>query len=276
MIIIGEKINGTRTAVAQAIQARDEGFIENLALQQTSAGAHYLDVNAGTGTDRETNDMLWLVRTIQEVTEVPLCLDSANPKTLESGIGVVKRTPMLNSLSGEKKRLDMVLPLVCEYKTELIVLALDDGGIPKTSEDRLTIIRRLIEKTREGGLPDENLYVDPLVTAIATGTENAKIAFETIRRIKVEFPQVHIIAGVSNISFGMPSRSHINQAFAVLAIAAGLDSAIINPEDRGLLTMIYAAELLMGMDRHCLNYNQAYRAGIIGTPRRLKQAKAKQ
>ncbi|HTY25463.1 MAG TPA: dihydropteroate synthase [Desulfomonilaceae bacterium] len=265
MIIIGEKINGTRKQVAEAIQNRDANFIRDLAARQFENGASYLDVNAGTLPKREPEDMVWLVETVQKaVPDATLCLDSANHQALRAGIEKADKVPMLNSLSGEKFRIQGVLPLACEFQTELIMLALDDKGIPKTSEGRLDIVRSLIEMTRAGGLPDEKLYVDPLVMAISTGTENGNITLETCRKILKEFPKVHLTCGLSNISFGMPLRSILNQAFMVLAIEVGMDSAIINPEERELRGMMMAAETLLGKDRHCLNFNRAFRAGKIG------------
>ncbi|MGB6068083.1 MAG: dihydropteroate synthase [Desulfomonilaceae bacterium] len=265
MIIIGEKINGTRKRVGNAIQNRDADFIRDLALRQVQSGAAYIDINAGSLPEHEPEDMAWLVETVQEVVpDVTLCLDSPNHKALRIGLQKAVKTPMLNSLSGEQFRVDGVLPLACEFGTDLIVLALDDNGIPRTSDGRLAIVRRLVEMTRNGGLPDEKLYVDPLVMAIATGTENGNITLETCRKIKQEFPRVHLTCGLSNISFGMPLRSILNHAFLVLAIQAGMDSAIINPEERELRGIMMAAETLLGKDRHCLNFNRAFRAGKIG------------
>ncbi|MGO9572686.1 MAG: dihydropteroate synthase [Desulfomonilaceae bacterium] len=268
MIIIGEKINGTRKQVAYAIQQRDADFIRELAERQFESGASYLDINAGTLPEREPEDMVWLVGVVQEaVPDGTLCLDSANHKALRAGIEKAAKAPMLNSLSGEQSRVDGVLPLACEFQTELIVLALDDKGIPKTSEGRLDIVRRLVEMTRKGGLPDEKLYIDPLVMAISTGTENGNITLETCRKLLEEFPKVHLTCGLSNISFGMPLRPMLNQAFMVLAIQAGMDSAIINPEERELRGIMMAAETLVGKDRHCMNFNRAFRAGKIGPKR---------
>jgi len=263
MIIIGEKINGTRKKVKEAIAERDKSFIQDLALRQVKAGAHYLDVNAGTSPEEEPEDMIWLINSIQEVTDVTLCLDSANPKALSAGIEIVTRKPMINSLSGEKNRLEEVLPLACEHQTELIMLALDDNGIPDNAEKRLEIIQKLIGTTRKGGLADEKLYVDPLVSTISTDIKSGNVTFETIRRIRKEFPNVHITAALSNISFGLPARSIINQAFAVLAISAGIDTAIMDPEDIRLLSIIYAADTVLGRDKYCRKFTSAYRAGII-------------
>ena len=178
---------------------------------------------------------------------------------------------MINSLSGQQNRVENVLPLACEHQTELVVLALNDEGIPKTVEERLSIVHTLVDLTRKGGLPDYKLYVDPLVTTIATGTESGNVAFEAMRRIKQDFPEVHLTVGLSNISYGLPIRSVVNQAFAVLAIAAGLDSAIVDPEDVELRSMIYAAELVLGRDKRCQAFTSAYRAGLIGRPRAFNQ-----
>ncbi len=264
MIIVGEKINGTRKHVGAAIAQRDKDFIVNLALSQQEAGVDYLDIHPGSHPEKEPEDMVWLVKTVQSAVEVPLCLDSANPNALTAGLEVVNKTPIINSLSGEKKRIGGVLPVACKNKTELIVLALDEKGIPGTVKKRLEIIRDLVAMTREGGLPDKNLYIDPLVTTIATDIESGNNAFNAMRQIRKEFPDVHITAGLSNISFGLPLRSVINQAFVVLAIAAGMDSAILDPQDRKLRSIIYAAELVLGRDRYCMNYTRAYRAGKIG------------
>jgi 5-methyltetrahydrofolate--homocysteine methyltransferase len=265
MIIIGEKINGTRKAVSRAIRDRDAIFIQNLSKQQSEAGADYLDVNAGTDPKREPEDMAWLVTSIQAVCDTPLCLDSANPQALRVGLELVKHPPMINSVSGETPRLERVLPLALEFKTNLILLALDDEvGIPGSSDGRMKILDRLIGLARQGGLAESQLFVDPLVTAISTGTGNAGITFDTIRKIREKYPECHITSGLSNISFGMPLRPLINQTFLAMCVQAGMDSAILNPNDQGLKAVMLASEMLMGKDRFCQNYNQAFRSGRIG------------
>jgi 5-methyltetrahydrofolate--homocysteine methyltransferase len=265
MILIGEKINGTRKAVSQAIRDRDTKFIQYLAEQQTGAGADYLDVNAGTVPKREPEDMAWLVTSIQAVCDTPLCLDSANPEALRVGLELVKQPPMINSVSGEAPRIKQVLPLALEFKTNLILLALDDeNGIPDSSAGRMQVVDRLIGLAKRGGLAEHQLFVDPLVTAISTGTENAMITFDTIRKIREKYPGCHITSGLSNISFGMPLRPLINQTFMAMCVQAGMDSAILNPNDRSLTAVMLASEMLMGKDRFCQNYSQAFRSGHIG------------
>ncbi len=264
MIIIGEKINGTRKAVAAAIQSRDGAFIEQLALAQADADSHYLDINAGTPPDREADDLAWLVGTIQAVVDIPLCIDSANPEALKAGLALVNKTPIINSVSGERQRIENVLPLALEHKTNLILLALDDkAGIPETCQGRMDIIHHLVGLAKSGGLEENQLYIDPLVTAISTGDTNALITYDTIRHITDAFPQSHITCGLSNISFGLPMRSLINRTFLSMSVLAGLDSAIIDPNDRELMSTMLAAEMLAGKDKYCQQFNRAYRAGLI-------------
>jgi cobalamin-dependent methionine synthase I len=265
MIIIAEKINGTRKAVAKAIKERDEAFIRQLALTQAEAGSAYLDVNAGTSPEREPEDIAWLVSVVQDACDVPLCLDSGNPNALRAGLEIAKQTPLINSVSGEKPRIEGVLPLALEFGANLILLALDDEtGIPDTSDGRMKIVDKLVGLATKGGLKEDQLFVDPLVTAISTGTDNAIITFDTISKIRATYPESHITSGLSNISFGMPFRQLINRTFMAMVIQAGLDSAIMNPNDRQLLEVILAAEMLMGKDKFCQNYSRAYRAGRIG------------
>jgi 5-methyltetrahydrofolate--homocysteine methyltransferase len=261
--IIGEKINGTRRHVAQAIEQRDAGVIRDLAVTQAAAGAAWLDVNAGTPSRSEPDDLVWLIQTIQPVVEVPLCLDSANPAAVAAGLQVVERTAMVNSISGEPQRLASILPLVAEHRCPVIALAMDGAGIPKTCEGRMEVVRRLMTETRAAGLPDDHVYFDPLVMTLATNAEGSKITLDTIRAIRQEFPEAHLTLGLSNVSFGLPARSHLNRAFLTLALAEGLDCAILDPLDREMQAALLAAELVLGWDRHCLNYTRAYRAGLF-------------
>ena len=263
MLIIGEKINGTLKKTAAAIAARDATFIQELAQRQAAAGADILDINAGTASSSEPGDLVWLIDCVQAVVDIPLCLDSANPVALKAGMEQVTQTPMVNSISGEASRLAGVLPLVARYHCPVIALLLDDQGIPGDVERRLAIAERILERTRQAGVPDEHIYIDPLAMALSTKTEGALIALETIRCLHVTHPAVHFCCGLSNVSFGLPARSLINQAFLAQALPAGLDAAIIDPLDRGLTNMLYATELVLGRDRFCHNFTKAYRAGKI-------------
>ena len=263
MEIIGEKINGTRKRVAQAIAERDADFIRDLARQQAEAGSTWLDVNAGTHPQQEPDDLVWLIDTVQAVVDTPLCLDSANPSALAVAVKAVNKTPLINSISGEPDRLEGILPIVAENDCRVIALAMDDKKIPETCEARVAVIHKVMEAARAAGIPDEHIYVDPLVMTIGTNIQSGQIFFDTLQAIHAAYPEVHFTAGLSNISFGLPARSFINRAFLTLALAAGLDSAILDPLDQELKAALLAAELVLGRDRHCLNYTRAYRAGVF-------------
>jgi cobalamin-dependent methionine synthase I len=270
MQIIGEKINGTRKSVARAIAERDADFIRDLAQRQTDAGSTWLDVNAGTHPDREPEDLIWLIENIQAVVDTPLSLDSANPKALQIAIRAVNKTPMINSISGEPERLANILPIVAEHGCEVIALCMDDKGIPQSAEQRLDVIRKVFEATRQAGVPDEKVYVDPLVMTIATNTQAGSIILDTMRAIKAEFPVAHISTGLSNVSYGLPVRALINRTFMILALASGMDTAIIDPTDKELKAALIAADLLLGNDRHCLQYTRAYRARLLENAQMVK------
>jgi cobalamin-dependent methionine synthase I len=261
--IIGEKINGTRKRVARAIEERDTAVIASLARSQAAAGADWIDVNAGTHPDREVGDLVWLVETVQASVDLPLCLDSPNPRALEAALALTRQAPLINSITGEPARLDGVLRLVRDSGADVIVLALGTDGMPTSVEDRLTVLHQLVATTRGAGIADQRLFLDPLVMTVATNTEAAATALETIRRVRAEFPAAHISCGLSNVSFGLPVRGLINRTFLTLAVSAGLDTAILDPLDRELTAALLATDLVLGRDRHCLRYTRAYRAGLL-------------
>jgi 5-methyltetrahydrofolate corrinoid/iron sulfur protein methyltransferase len=262
--IIGEKINGTRKSVGAAVVERNSAFIADLAIRQAAAGATWIDVNAGTHPDREPEDLVWLVETVQAAVDVPVSIDTANPIALAAALPRTNKTPLVNSISGEPARLEGVLPLAAANGCPVVALALDEKGIPTGIDDRLAVIRRLVEATRGAGIPDDRVYIDPLVMTIATNTESALIAIATMRAVRAEYPQAHMTSGLSNVSFGLPARSLVNRTYLTLAVSAGLDCAILDPLDRELRAALIATELLLGRDRHCLGYTRAFRAGLIG------------
>ena len=264
MIIIGEKINGSRKQIAKAIAEHDTDYIQQLAHRQIEAGSNWLDIHAGTTPESELETLVWLIETVQKVADIPLCLDSTDSSILNSAMSHVRYTPMINSISGEKKRFEGMLQILRDYKCPVIMLAIDDTGIPKTVEDRIKIISKLINEIhKQVDMDDRHIYVDPLIMALSADAESGNIALNAIRRVRDEFPEVHIVSGLSNVSFGLPARSIINQAFLTLAIEAGLDSAILDPLDKGLYSSILATEVILGRDRFCSNYNRAYRSGRL-------------
>jgi cobalamin-dependent methionine synthase I len=264
MIIIGEKINSTLKAVRPAIENYDVAVIQDLAKKQVAAGASYIDVNAGMFIDDEPQRLEWLVNTVQEVIDVPLSIDSPNPAAIAQALKATKvKKPVINSITGEKERFNAILPLVLKHDTGIIALCMDDSGMPETVDERVTIAERLIEKLTGQGVNIEDIYIDPMVRPIGTGSHYGVVAIETIRKVKSEFPKVHITCGLSNISFGIPARKLMNQTFLVAAMSAGMDGAILDPLDKKLMSFLYAAEALLGKDDFCMNYLSKYREGEL-------------
>jgi 5-methyltetrahydrofolate--homocysteine methyltransferase len=265
MIFIGEKINGTRQAIQEAIINRDADFIRKTALEQANAGADYLDVNAGTDPSREKDDMLWLLEVVQSVTDTPICIDSSTPEVIQAAIHVVKAIPMINSINGDPQRLESFIPFIKERDCNVIALALDESqsGMPKTVEERMTVLERIFKATREAGIADDKVYIDPLIMAVATDQQAGLIAFESIRAIRETYPEAHITGGLSNISFGLPNRALVNRTFLTLAVEAGMDSAVVNPQNVPLIESLKATELLLGRDRFCRKYTTAAKIEFV-------------
>lgn len=260
MIVIGEKINSTRKPIEEAIANKDTGFLQKLAQTQVQAGADYIDVNTGAFPEEETELMGWLVQVVQEAVEVPLCLDSADPAALEAGLKANKKDkPIINSITGEEARFRKIVPLILQYQAPVLALALDDKGITKTVEDRFVVARELIEALCAEGIVQAQIFLDPLIQPISVQNDFGLIAIEVIGRVKQEFPEVKITCGLSNISFGLPGRAKLNRCFLTMAMAAGLDSAILDPLDQDLMDAIKASEALLGKDVFCMNYIKAFR-----------------
>lgn len=264
MIIIGEKLNSTLKSIRPAMESYDAATIKELAVKQYNAGASYIDVNAGMFIDDEPERLVWLINTVQEVTDAPFSIDSPNPKAIEAALKVNKNSkPIINSITDETKRYNAIMPLAIQYKTSIIALCMDDKGMPETVDDRVAIAERLIEKLTKEGLTLADIYVDPMIRPIGTGSHYGIVAIETMRKIKAEFPEAHIACGLSNISFGIPARKLMNQAFLVAAMAAGMDGAILDPLDKKLMSFMYATEALLGTDDYCMNYLTKFREGEI-------------
>lgn len=260
MIIIGETINSTRKPIQEAIARKDASFLQRLAQAQAEAGADYIDVNAGAFVEREAELMEWLVQVVQQVSEVPLCLDSANPAALESGLKANnKGKPIVNSITTEEAQFRKVLPLILRYQVPVVALALDDQGIAKTGQDRFAVAKRLIGALCAEGVAPERIFLDPLIQPISVQNDFGLIAIEVIRRVKQEFPHVNTTCGLSNISFGLPERAKLNRIFLTMAMAAGLDSAILDPLDHELMDAIKASNALLGRDQFCMSYIKAFR-----------------
>lgn len=264
MIIIGEKINSTIKSVGLAIGNYDIKFIQDLAIKQYKAGANYIDVNAGTFHEDEPIRLEWLVKTIQEVIDAPFAIDSPDPVAIERALRINKNgKPIINSITNEKERYEAILPLILKYNTGVIALCMDDNGMPETVEDRVEIAVNIIEKLTDKGIDLQDIFIDPMVRPIGTGSHYGVAALDTIRLIKDKYPDVHIACGLSNISFGLPGRKILNQTFLIAAMTSGMDGAILDPLDKRLMTYLYASEAILGKDDFCMGYLTKFRGGLL-------------
>lgn len=263
MIIIGEKINGTIPLVKDAIEKRDSAFIANLAITQAEAGADYLDVCASTAPELEIEALKWLMDVVQEATETPLCIDSPNPRVIEAVFKYAKQPGLLNSISGEGDKCDVLLPLLAGTAWEIVGLTCDDHGIPKDVETKVKITEIMVEKAAKYGIAPDRIHLDPCLLALATDNESFINFMAEIRAIRAVYPDIHITSGLSNISFGLPGRAQVNRTFMALAIQAGMDSAVMDPTNKDMMATIFATDALLGQDRNCRRYSKAFRAGII-------------
>lgn len=263
MLIVGELINTSRKAIREAVEGQDGAYIQKIAKAQIEAGANYLDVNCGTMVYNEVEMMEWLVNTIQEVVQFPLCIDSPNPKALEKGLSLVKYgQPLINSITAEKERFTQVLPLVRKYKAKVVALCLDDTGMPETAADRMHVVKNLHQSLTEAGVAEDDIYFDPLVKPVSTGDSAGPEVLETVALISREYPQAHKICGLSNVSYGLPNRKVLNRLFMVQTMTMGMDSYILDPLDRVMMGFVYGSRVLLGQDSYCMNYLTAHRDGL--------------
>lgn len=265
MIIIGEKINGAIPSVGEAIAKKDDEFIKQLAIRQDEAGADYIDVCAATDPSIEEETMCWLIDLVQSVTDKPLCIDSPDPYLLKKLYPRVHHPGLINSISLEGEKCDVLLPILSDHpEWSIIALCCDQSGIAESAEVKTENAFTLIKKAETYGILPERMHIDPLVLALSAVGTAATEFFSAIRRIKKEYPTVNITAALSNISYGMPARKLINTNFLAIAMEAGLDSMIADPLNKSVMETVYATNALLGKDRLCRKYNTAYRKGIIG------------
>ena len=261
--VIGERINTSRKKVQAAVAERDADYIVDDVKQQLAAGANYIDVNAGARIGHETEDMRWLIDTIQPIATVPLCLDSPDPAVLEMAFQMVESEPMINSISLETDRLEAMLPFLEGKACKVIALCMDDAGMPASSDDIIGRAVKLVEELNRVGIKTESIYIDPLVQPISTDSNKGVMVLDAVRGIKKNFPEVHITGGLSNISYGLPQRRIINRTFIGLMMDAGMDSAIIDPLDQAIMATIKTADMLLGHDNFCGGYLKGVRSGAI-------------
>jgi len=256
-VVIGEKINPTgRRKLAEDLAAGNFEYVRDLARIQVEAGADMLDVNVGVPGVDEVDLLPKVVKVVAEAVDVPLCIDSANREALSATLATLTGKPLVNSVNGEEACLNTILPVIKEYGAAVIALPMDSSGIPNDPEARLSIAEKIIERAAKIGIPIEDIVIDPLVLTVGADSRAGAITLQTIELVRRAL-DVNVSLGASNVSFGLPDRLTLNQAFLGLAIAAGASCAITDPMKLGLT--IRAIDLLRGRDEHAARYIRHFR-----------------
>ena len=266
MIIIGEKINGAIPSIKEAIAQKNEELIIQRTLAQAKTGADFLDCAPSTATDIEYDTMVWLINIMQGVTDVPLCIDSPDANLLARILeeGHVKKPGMVNSVNEEGSKCEIIFPLIAGTPWEVVGLTCDQGGIPADPQKKVDIAKRIIDKADKYGVSPKQLHIDPCVMALATAPSAMEDFAYCIENIHAYAPEVKVTGAISNISFGMPARKYVNMNCMAYAMAAGLDSAIMDPTSPDMMGTIFACEALRMKDKGGRKYNRAYRKGLFG------------
>lgn len=307
MIIIGEKLNGAIPSVQKAITEKNSQFFQKRAKLQADAGANYIDVHASR-SEGETEILGWMIEQIQAGTDVPICIDSPDSIVCVEAMKFCQKEGLINSVSMEGDKIKIVFPAIANTGWQCVALLCSDKyGIPQSVQQRMEVLDEIMEQAEKYGIRQDRLYIDPLVEAIATNEESFKVFEECCIKIREKYPKTHITSGLSNISFGLPSRKTMNLAFLGMAVHAGMDSAIMDPTNhdmtglicaaegiptekkyqemlkvalneidvdpskeyvRDLKGMKYASAALRGEDEFCLDYIDAYTEGEFGIQKR--------
>lgn len=277
--MIGERINPTgRKLFSKELKERNYWRVKKEALAQVEAGAQLLDVNVGVPLADEPAIMAEVIPLIQDLTDVPLCIDSSIIEALETGLSVYKGRPLVNSTTAEEEVMERVLPLVAKYDCAVVAISNDDTGISEDPDVRFEVAKRIVNRASDYGIKAEDIVVDPLVMPIgAVGTAGTDV-FKLVARLRHELG-VNTTCGASNVAFGLPHRHAINNAFLPMLACAGMTSAIVNPLHEGLVPAVRAADVLNNNDANCSNWIKNYRpaqaegSGRTGRSRR-RRAKA--
>ena len=242
MVIIGENIHVIASAVSRAIRERDAKVIQDLAKAQTEAGADYIDLNVGPMKKDPEENMQWLVSTIQEVTDLPLSIDTMNPVAMEAGLKACQKRPLLNSASGKTESKEQMLPLAQKYNCNVVISVITDKGMPPDVDSKIESIMDTVTYANELGIPNEDIWVDPIILPVSTAGEGQRFAVacsEFIKILEDVLPEIKSTVGLSNVSNGVPNelRPLLNRTYLVMLDRNGLYSAIADPLDKELMSL---------------------------------------
>jgi len=274
MLIVGERINSSRKRIRAAIESRDTAFIQKEAKRQFEAGATHIDVNAGTSVSREVDDLKWLVETVQKAVDAPLCIDSPSPEAQAQALKLHKGQPLINSITAEPERAEVLIPLVKEYDALVVGLTMSAGGMPTSMEERMEAAAKIVEMTGAAGIDLSRLYFDPAVSAVSADQKAALDVFATVKGLMETYEGAHTICGLSNISYGLPQRNLLNRTYLAMLMANGLDGVIMDPLEKHMMGTLRASLVLLGKDEFCMEYITAEREGRLARSENHKPVEA--
>ena len=269
-VVIGERINPTgRKLLAEEMKAGNLDRVVKDAIAQVEAGAQMLDVNAGVPLADEPGILAESIQLVQSVTDVPLCIDSSIIEALEAGLSVYQGKALLNSVTGEEERLEIILPMVKKHGAAVIGISNDDSGISEDINVRYEVAKKIVERAIDHGIPKEDVVIDPLVMPIGAINQAGKQVLELVKRLREEL-KVNTSCGASNLSFGLPNRHGLNATFLPMAISSGMPCAITNPMDKEIMQAVRGANVIIGQDPECNAWIKQYREPTEGQSRRKK------
>jgi len=256
MMIISERINGLFVSIGKAIDSRDKKTIQNAVIRQIECGADVLDINIGPGRGAEGPETMdWLVRTVQEVTDAMLCIDTPGLKTMEAGLKASKNPTMINSVSAVADSMTSLFPLAAEYDSDIICLTMDERGVPNDPESRTEMAMLMMTTAMEFGVTTDRILLDPLVLPTAAAQDQGQSVIDAIRMFRMlDDPAPRTVVGLSNISNGASDRSLINRTYLAMLAGAGLSAAIMDPEDKELMNALKTTDVLLNRRLYCNDY----------------------
>ena len=269
-VVIGERINPTgRKLLAEEMKAGNLDRVIKDAIAQVEAGAQMLDVNAGVPLADEPGILAESIQLVQSVTDVPLCIDSSIIEALEAGLSVYQGKALLNSVTGEEERLEIILPMVKKHGAAVIGISNDDSGISEDINVRYEVAKKIVERAIDHGIPKEDVVIDPLVMPIGAINQAGKQVLELVKRLREEL-KVNTTCGASNLSFGLPNRHGLNATFLPMAISSGMPCAITNPMDKEIMQAVRGANVIIGQDPECNAWIKQYREPTEGQSKRKR------
>ena len=263
MILIAENMNSSIPSFQTMLACRDEAAITGLCCRLSGSGAHYLDVNAAQFHEQESDLLRWLVRTVSACTDIPLVIDSPDPAVILAGLSELDKKsgarPLINSITLEKTRFEIMKEAALAHDCGLVVLLMDQDGMPQGVDARLRIADQIVNRLTASGISADRLFLDPMVRPVAVDDQAGREALSVIAALRKTWPECHSVVGLSNVSYGLPARRHLNRSFLLMAMAVGLDSAILNTLDEPLMDLLTAGRTLIGDDEYCMDYLERFR-----------------